>query len=777
MTSLTRPANVIDSDPLGSHFVLPAIADAQSQTAFAVLPHAVRTAEGESWRAPGLPRVGAALRDLMAAQPSVTLAPAAQELLDRLDGLPATVEAVAAMCEHRPGVSGVIIATSPHPRVRAALRGLPDHRHDADLDRWWIPARAEPLRALAELLASEQLLAGTSEVQQELDRLEGQLLLSPGAVVDLPHRCVITIEHTPPDNPQLRLCRRCNPDLEQVLRELGLEVSRSLESWLITVESAGAAGLQELLRARPQLAGQREVLKALAQAAVAAGRLEDRERLSASAEGDVSIASLAAPLRPFQAAAVEYARRARRTFLADEPGLGKTVQALATLEAEHAFPALVVCPASLRLNWIAESRKWLPERSVGAFGGEWPPQVELSIVSYDLLHQLVEPASRRSPRALVLDESHFVKNPAARRSRAAHAVAAAMDGDALVLLLTGTPIINRPAELASQLQVLDRLDVVGGRRRLERVYGQGRELDVLNRRLRRSCFVRRKKSDVLQQLPSKQRVVLPVELDNQSEYDEVQQDIARWVSDQATADARFLASIETLEPDERAAAVRRRGAEASQRARRAEALVRLSKLSLVAARGKLDAASEWIRAFTEADEKLVVFCRHREIGAKLKLAHPSAALATGALDADARSREVARFQTDPECRLIICSLDAAGVGLTLTAASNVAFVEIAWSPAVHDQAEDRVHRIGQSSAVTAWYLLAAGTIDERIVAVVESKRRLITAASDGDVGQQGPAVDELLDWVAAQARDERTAAAEGCPLKRRSEIGAVCDEA
>jgi SWI/SNF-related matrix-associated actin-dependent regulator of chromatin subfamily A-like protein 1 len=419
------------------------------------------------------------------------------------------------------------------------------------------------------------------------------------------------------------------------------------------------------------------------------------------------------------------------------------------VEAEGAFPALVVCPASLRLNWLREAARWLPRRSAAALGAdERPDDAEIGVVSYDVLHRLTDAVEQRPPRALILDESHFVKNPSARRTRAARAVASALDHDALVLLLTGTPIINRPAELAAQLQVLDRLDVVGGARRLQRVHDQGRGLDELNQRLRRTCYVRRKKADVLTQLPDKQRVVVPVELANRREYADVQHDVARWARAQAEADAQFLAAIEGLQPDEREAAVRERGREAAQRARRAEALVRLNKLALVAARGKLDAANEWIDAFTQADEKLVVFCRHREIAGALHAAHPSAALASGALAADRRNEEVARFQHDPQCRLIVCSLAAAGVGLTLTAASNVAFVEMGWSPAVNDQAEDRVHRIGQASAVTAWYLLAAGTIDERIAAVVDEKRRLVNAASDGATIDPQSAVDELLSWVA-----------------------------
>jgi SNF2 family DNA or RNA helicase len=263
--------------------------------------------------------------------------------------------------------------------------------------------------------------------------------------------------------------------------------------------------------------------------------------------------------------------------------------------------------------------------------------------------------------------------------------------------------------------------------------------------------MRRRKSEVLTQLPDKQRVVVPVSIANAAEYRTVQADVGRWLREQAEADERFLAEIAQLEPEERDAAVRARGRRTEQRARRAEALVRINKLALLAARGKLDAAIEWIGAFLDNDEKLVVFTRHREIGDRLLDAFPGAALATGRYDADRRTQEIARFQDDADCRLIVCSLDAAGVGVTLTAASNVAFVEMGWTPAAHDQAEDRVHRIGQHDAVTAWYLLAADTIDEQIAAVVDRKRRIVRAASDGIVETDESTLDELLGWVSGQA--------------------------
>ena len=544
----------------------------------------------------------------------------------------------------------------------------------------------------------------------------------------------------------LRLCRRCHPDLEPELAPLGL-VTRTYDSWWVSIHGDG--GLRALLEARPELQGGHDILPALDAAAVRAGAADALEALSSAEEGETEIDGLTAPLRPFQGAAVDYALRARRTFLSDEPGLGKTIQALATLEAANAYPALIVAPASLRLNWLREAERWLPHRSrtglvrrrrrrrSGHLRGQLRDRPHLG------RRRGRRPRPRRS--SSTSRTSARTRRPAARRRSPRSP--RALPEDAIVLLLSGTPVLNRPEELAPQLKILGRLDAIGGARRFARVYARGQELNTLNRRLRRTCFVRRRKADVLRHLPAKQRVIVPVAIANGGEYRAAQSDVAQWVRAQAEADEAFTREIAGLDDDARAAAIRERGRDAEQRARRAQALVRITQLALIAARGKLDGAKEWIANFLETGEKLVVFTRHREIGDALLEAFPGAACATGRLDADGRAAEVERFQSDDACRLIVCSLDAAGVGLTMTAASNVAFVELGWTPAAHDQAEDRVHRIGQEEAVTAWYLLAADTIDERIAAVIDRKRELVRAATDGAPAGQEAVLDELLDWL------------------------------
>ena len=159
-------------------------------------------------------------------------------------------------------------------------------------------------------------------------------------------------------------------------------------------------------------------------------------------------------------------------------------------------------------------------------------------------------------------------------------------------------------------------------------------------------------------------------------------------------------------------------------AAKAEQLVRIEACKQAAARGKLAASKEWIENFLDSDEKLVVFASHIDIQESLANTFDGAAHIFGSDDALTRQQNVDRFQTDPECRLIVCSLQAGGVGITLTAASNVAFLEQGWTPAAMDQAEDRLHRIGQKDSVNAWYLLDMNTIDGQIWNLIEEKRNV-----------------------------------------------------
>ena len=272
--------------------------------------------------------------------------------------------------------------------------------------------------------------------------------------------------------------------------------------------------------------------------------------------------------------------------------------------------------------------------------------------------------------------------------------------------------------------MLGRLREFGSGARLTRRFRAAGSDDRLHWNLRAHCYVRRTKRQVLPQLPSKRQETVPVLLSNEHEYRLAEQDVIAWLQtlplDLGTIDAKVAAAL------------------------RAEQLVRLNNLRQLAAGGKLPTALAWIADFLESGEPLVVFAEHIAIQKAVLERFPDAAHILGADSSAARQGAVDAFQAEDGPQLIVCSMKAASQGITLTRASNVAFLELDWTPARHDQAEDRLHRIGQESAVTAWYLLAPDTIDETMAELLERKRGLINAVTDGQVRDDERVVDAVV---------------------------------
>jgi SWI/SNF-related matrix-associated actin-dependent regulator of chromatin subfamily A-like protein 1 len=480
-----------------------------------------------------------------------------------------------------------------------------------------------------------------------------------------------------------------------------------------------------------------------AHAALVLERLRAEHRLAADAvrrsradraEPILGTASvLGGELAPYQWAAVRYALEARRTFLADEQGLGKTVEALAALEADGAYPAVVVCPASIKLGWEREARKWLPHRSVAVVHGRAPvpPSGDITILNYEIVAAHRTALVRRHPRALIVDESHYCKNPHAKRTQAVRRLAEAVGPDGLRLALTGTPVLNHPEELIPQLRILGRLDDFGSGARFAREFQSQFSEERLHWHLRRRCFVRRLKADVLPQLPAKRQVVVPIALTNDTEYRLAENDVIAWLRSQP---------LDLSELDARVSA-----------ALRAERLAQLTALQRLAARGKLAAALAWVEDFLASGEPLVLFARHLEIQHAVLHRFPHALHLLGEDSLSEREASIAAFQHGSGPSLIVCATRTAAQGITLTRASNVAFLELEWTPAIHDQAEDRCHRVGQRDAVTAWYLLAADTIDETMATLIQRKREIVSAVTDGRRDPGGG----LVEGVVRELRDGR----------------------
>jgi SNF2 family DNA or RNA helicase len=360
-----------------------------------------------------------------------------------------------------------------------------------------------------------------------------------------------------------------------------------------------------------------------------------------------------------------------------------------------------------------------------------PPRGEITILNYEIVAAHRQALSRLRPRALVIDESHYCKNPRAKRTQAVRRLAGAVASDGLRLALTGTPVLNHADELIAQLRVIGRLEDFGsGARFSEQFRGQLSE-ERLHWHLRRRCFVRRLKADVLPQLPAKRQVVVPVALTNEAEYRLAEEDVIAWLRSQpldlSELNARIAATL------------------------RAERLAQLGTLQRLAARGKLAAGLAWIEDFLASGEPLVVFARHVEVQQAVLKRFPDALHLLGSDALGDREASIAAFQHPDGPPLIVGATRVAAQGITLTRASNVAFLELEWTPAMHDQAEDRCHRIGQRDAVTAWYLLAADTIDETMARLIQSKRAHVAAVTDGRTLR----ADGLVQAVVRELRNGR----------------------
>jgi SWI/SNF-related matrix-associated actin-dependent regulator of chromatin subfamily A-like protein 1 len=558
---------------------------------------------------------------------------------------------------------------------------------------------------------------------------------------ETPASAELALEASDEGEPELTIYTVWDPAPARAFRELpeARLIERSgrffnrAASYGVTVpaDPALAHELAAFVEAHPQVRIDPPVRELLDELVEEHDRAAATVALSYAEDADLDGLELGGELHPFQRAGVRYALERRRTFIADEQGLGKTVQALAALEKDDAFPAVVICPASMKLTWQRESLKWLPDRSVAVLEGrtesgfgEEAENAEIVVLNYDILEAHADRLMDRNPKALILDESHYVKNPRAQRTKAALELANRMPEHALRLALTGTPVLNRPDELISQLRVLDRLKDFGSGARLSRRFRHAGSDDRLHWNLRAHCYVRRTKKQVLPQLPSKRHDTVPVLLSNEQEYRMAEQDVIAWLQslplDLNTMDAKVAAAL------------------------RAEQLVRLNNLRQLAAAGKLPTALAWIADFLESGEPIVVFAEHIATQKAVLDRFPGALHILGADSAHHRQRAVDAFQREDGPQLIVCSMKAASQGITLTRASNVAFLELDWTPARHDQAEDRLHRIGQESAVTAWYLLAPDTIDETMAQVLERKRSLIDAVTDGQVRDEERLVDAVV---------------------------------
>ncbi|HEX4935145.1 MAG TPA: DEAD/DEAH box helicase, partial [Gemmatimonadaceae bacterium] len=449
---------------------------------------------------------------------------------------------------------------------------------------------------------------------------------------------------------------------------------------------------------------------------------------------------LADGLFPHQVDGVAFLLSRRRAILADDMGLGKTRQSIVALtEAMPVGPWLVLSPASVKHNWAREIRLARPNDRVHVVGPEAPPPVGYDgwvVVNYDLLDRWMSELERHRWTGIVYDEAHYLKNHRSKRSRHARALAERASS-AVLHLLTGTPLTNRPRDLFALLHLVRHPMATSFLSYATRYcaathngFGWNTDgasnLDEL-RLMLHGVMLRRTKDEVLD-LPGKLRSWLAVDVPAGTARAET-----RAVVEELTVGALERAA---KRDEQRAAPARRRGNGAQRPDPVAQDRVRLlsliTKARVQLSKAKVPATLDFVEGVVEQGEKAIVFTAFDEpakaIARKLG---DQALLLTGSTPTATRQRLVDRFQSDPSVRVLVANIVAGGVGITLTAARQVVFHDLDWVPANHWQAEDRAYRIGQTQTVNVTYLVAAGTIDDFVRSVLEVKADLVQAVVEG----------------------------------------------
>ena len=480
-------------------------------------------------------------------------------------------------------------------------------------------------------------------------------------------------------------------------------------------------------------------------------------------------------LMPHQAQLVAAAADGHRTFLlADEPGLGKTAQALLAAEATGAYPLLVVVPNVVKTNWAREAGRWIPHRSATVIHGDGESIdgfADVVVVNYEVLDRHVGWIGDFGFRGMVVDEAHFIKNTASQRSRHVLELSARIRSRGprpLLMALTGTPLINDIEDFRAIWRFLGWID-------------EAQPLDDLMDALednglspadhgfyataRQSVIdlgiVRRRKIDVAADIPARRVADLPVELDDRAgrsiraaERDLARRMVARYETALANRAAGVVVEGVDHELIRRVAKWEQKDASSSKTGDNVFTMMRHI------GQAKAGLAADYAAQLARSAGKVVFFAKHVDVMDAAEETFTRLGVSYSSIRGDQtptkRQANIDAFVGDPEVAVAVCSLTAAGVGLNLQVASNIVLAELSWTAAEQTQAIDRCHRIGQTEPVTAWRIIAAQTIDVRIAALIDTKAGLAARALDGSDVEVGSSVDVQLEALVALLTDALT---------------------
>lgn len=483
---------------------------------------------------------------------------------------------------------------------------------------------------------------------------------------------------------------------------------------------------------------------------------------------------------PFQRAGVEIIKDRINNLLSDSPGLGKTVQAIGLINyldsiGEKIESCLIICPAVVKINWMNELNKWLTNlKSISIAMPNKVQDANIVIINYDLLKKYYNSLTINDYDLVIVDESHKIKNPKAIRTKCVQDIAARAKRK---LFLTGTPVLNRPGELFTTLNILDPVHYANQKEFNNRYCNipptwQKSRLEELHQKLRSTVMVRRRKDEVLKDLPPKMRQVIEIEPSKEDQIF-IQEEMAAYNKFNAVK-AEMQAKMSNIKSKSMTSALADLNPEWNQQTQEFELKIinkeeadfkisgvmsqedqkeynslverlkeasgllfgELSRLRKRTAVAKAPYVVSYLEDLLESDEKIVVFAHHHEVIDTLLKAFnkdEEIAIKLDGRDNDvAKQRAVERFQTDDKIKVIVAGIIPAGVGITLTASSTVVFAELDWVPSNLSQAEDRCHRIGQLYSVLVIHIVFNNSLDANMAKKIVEKQKIIDQTVDND---------------------------------------------
>lgn len=491
-------------------------------------------------------------------------------------------------------------------------------------------------------------------------------------------------------------------------------------------------------------------------------------------------------LFPFQKEMVEFIDSTNcKCLITEQMGLGKSIEVIGYLNLHPEIkPILIICPASLKINWLKELQKWLIDKNkkiiiltsknLKSEFSNLKSESCILIINFDILGKLEKEIKNWRPELIVVDEAHKLKNIRTKRYQAFKYMFENIDKK---ILITGTPIMNRPVEIFPLIHYIKPDEFFNFWSFVKRYCGatsngygwefKGAEnLDELRYRLRRFMLGRTKK-EVMKDLPEKIRSVIELSdanggMKGSKELEKKSKELIEEMKKMKN----LKSEIENLENQNlKLNFLNSDGIEKMNKMKElmknsiAMRMVEINNLMRQAVEVKFDSSLKFIIDIVEQDEKVVLFCWHKDIIEKFEKAFQEIGIksvkVTGDVSLINRDKAVQDFQNNPNVKIFIGNIQAAGVGLTLTAANKVVFMEFDWSPANMLQAEDRCHRISQKNAVNVYYLVTPNSIEVNFINMLFKKLMVINKIMENDSIKAESSFWELVDDFINNYKEEK----------------------